>query len=299
MALASCFFPRHRLPLISGCRSLSPLACARAHDTATAPSRASPKALEAILDSKLIACLRAQDGVTAMEAASAALSGGVSVLEIVMSTPGVLEVVKGLLKFYPSSVIGVGTVLNVEDARKAVEAGAQFLMSPGTVMEILLDLHNSDVLYIPGAMTPTEILFAYNTGARIVKIYPASILGGARYISALKKPFSHVPMVASQGIATDSIGRYIKGGASAVVLSDAIFEKEAMRRKDFNKIHRLAHLATLQVHQDKRSVLDVCFYIHVVEIKRSWEAEAQISEVERAKAHCMILYPECNRKYII
>ncbi|XP_065048982.1 uncharacterized protein LOC135584799 isoform X5 [Musa acuminata AAA Group] len=225
MALASCFSPPFRPPLCAGGRSLSPVACACAQTVATAPAAPSlPKALPAILDSRLIACLRARDGNTAMEAASAALSGGISVLEIVMSTPGVLEVIRALLKDYPSSVIGVGTVLNAEDARKAVKAGAQFLMSPGTVMEILLDLQNTDVLYIPGAMTPTEI-------------YPVSVLGGCDYIKALKKPFPHIPMVASQGTTT------------AVVLSDAIFEKEAMRQRNFDEIHRLAHLATLQVGQ--------------------------------------------------
>ncbi|XP_064974243.1 uncharacterized protein LOC135617688 isoform X2 [Musa acuminata AAA Group] len=237
MALASCFSPPFRPPLCAGGRSLSPVACAYAQTAATAPAAPSlPKALPAILDSRLIACLRARDGNTAMEAACAALSGGISVLEIVMSTPGVLEVIRGLLKDYPSSVIGVGTVLNAEDARKAVKAGAQFLMSPGTVMEILLDLQNTDVLYIPGAMTPTEI-------------YPVSVLGGCDYIKALKKPFPHIPMVASQGTTTDSIRKYIECGASAVVLSDAIFEKEAMRHRNFDEIHRLAHLATLQVGQ--------------------------------------------------
>ncbi|XP_018684394.1 uncharacterized protein LOC103992452 isoform X2 [Musa acuminata AAA Group] len=237
MALASCFSPPFRPPLCAGGRSLSPVACACAQTVTTAPAAPSlPKALPAILDSRLIACLRARDGNTAMEAACAALSGGISVLEIVMSTPGVLEVIRGLLKDYPSSVIGVGTVLNAEDARKAVKAGAQFLMSPGTVMEILLDLQNTDVLYIPGAMTPTEI-------------YPVSVLGGCDYIKALKKPFPHIPMVASQGTTTDSIRKYIECGASAVVLSDAIFEKEAMRHRNFDEIHRLAHLATLQVGQ--------------------------------------------------
>ncbi|XP_042374128.1 uncharacterized protein LOC121967767 isoform X3 [Zingiber officinale] len=163
MALASCFFP---LP------PPSRGACSRAHSAAagTATSPPSSGTLEAILSSRIIACLRAQDADTAMEAACAALSGGISVLEIVMSTPGVLEVVKELLNHYPSSVIGVGTVLNAEDARKAVNAGAGFLMSPGTIMEILVDHHNSNVLYIPGAMTPTEVLFAHNTGARIVKV---------------------------------------------------------------------------------------------------------------------------------
>ncbi|XP_020099472.1 uncharacterized protein LOC109717924 isoform X1 [Ananas comosus] len=254
-----------------------------------------PKTLTAIQNSGVIACLRAHDGKTAMDAASAALRGGISVLEIVMSTPGVLEeqsisslcgcqmvsaqiflfnlmddsdkndkiattersrqieatlkVIKDLRKDHPSLTFGVGTILNVEDARKAVKAGAQFLMSPCSVTEILLELEGSEILYIPGVMTPTEVLLAYNAGAKIVKVYPVSLLGGEKYISALKKPFPHVPMVASQGVTTESIGRYIEAGASAVVLSDAIFDKGAMQQRSFDEIERLASCAVLQANQ--------------------------------------------------
>lgn len=95
-------------------------------------------------------------------------------------------------------------------------------------------------------MTPTEVLCATNAGARIVKVYPVSVLGGEKYISALKKPFPRIAMVASQGITIDSMRRYIEAGATAVVLSDAIFEKEAMRQRNFDEICRLAKLATLQ-----------------------------------------------------
>ncbi|VAI11006.1 unnamed protein product [Triticum turgidum subsp. durum] len=204
-----------------------------------------PKALAAILRSRVIACLRAQDGETAMQAAHAAVRGGVS-LEIVMSTPGVLEVVEDLRKSYPSLTFGVGTVLNADDARKAIRAGAQFLMSPGTVMEILHDLDGSEVLYIPGVLTPTEVISACNAGAKVLKVYPVSVMGGEMYMSALKKPFPLVPMVASQGITIGSIKSYMEAGASAVVLSDAIFDKELMRERDFIGISALANQATLQ-----------------------------------------------------
>ncbi|XP_038980653.1 KHG/KDPG aldolase-like isoform X2 [Phoenix dactylifera] len=226
MALAG-FSRFHRPPPPPPLHLRRPSASARASAPSVSPL---PRALIEIERSRVIACLRASDGKLAMEAACAALSGGISVLEIVMSTPGVLEVIKGLQKDHPSSVIGVGTVLNAEDARKAAKAGAQFLMSPCTVM----------------------VLFAYNAGARIVKVYPVSMLGGYKYISALKKPFPHIPMVASQGIATDSIEGYIGGGASAVVLSDAIFEKEAMRQRNFDEIQRLAYLATLLADRARR-----------------------------------------------
>uniref|UniRef100_A0A0E0LIK9 KHG/KDPG aldolase n=1 Tax=Oryza punctata TaxID=4537 RepID=A0A0E0LIK9_ORYPU len=185
-----------------------------------------------------------------MQAAHAAVRGGVSVLEIVMSTPGALEVVIGdLRRSYPSLTFGVGTVLNPEDARKAIRAGAQFLMSPGTVMEILHARKESEVLYIPGVLTPTEVISASNAGAEVVKVYPVSVMGGEVYMLALKKPFPFLPMVASQGISIDSIKGYLEAGASAVVLSDAIFDKELMRERKFDEISELANLATLRASQ--------------------------------------------------
>ncbi|KAJ3689520.1 hypothetical protein LUZ61_018684 [Rhynchospora tenuis] len=211
-----------------------------------ATSAALPQTLTQIHKAGVIACLRAQNVKTAVEAAHAALAGGVSVLEIVINTPGALEAIKVLCKDYPSVKFGVGTVLNIEDARKAEKAGAQFLMSPCTVMEILHWFRGSEILYIPGAMTPTEIFSAYNAGAEAVKIYPVSALGGEKYISTLRKPFPTIPMIASQGITAESIGKYINAGTSAVVISDAIFNKDAMIKEDFDEIQRLAHLVTLE-----------------------------------------------------
>ncbi|KAH1234851.1 KHG/KDPG aldolase [Glycine max] len=182
-----------------------------------------------INNSGVIACLRANSAEVAMEAAKAAIAGGISVLEIVVSTPG------------------VGTVLRIEDAKSAINAGAKFLMSPATVKDIMeMDyVQSGEILYIPGTMTPTEILSACDEGAKIVKIYPVSALGGFQYISALKKAFPHISMVASQGITIDSIGEYILRGASAVVLSDAIFDKDAIAQHDLDKIQKLAHSAAL------------------------------------------------------
>ncbi|KAG5227753.1 KHG/KDPG aldolase [Salix suchowensis] len=201
------------------------------------------KTLSLIQNSGVIACLRANSAELAYEAATATLDGGISVLEIVMSTPGVFQVLRQLVNDYPTLV---GTALNAEDARNAMNAGAKFFMSPATVKDIMEDVVKDEILCIPGVMTPTEILSAYDAGAKIVKVYPVSALGGVQYISALKKPFPHIPMVASQGIMIDSIGEYISSGASSVVLSDAIFDKGAMAQRNFNAIHQLASLAALE-----------------------------------------------------
>nr|CAB3456098.1 unnamed protein product [Digitaria exilis] len=128
------------------------------HAPPAAAPQPPPRALAAILRSRVIACLRAEDGETALRAAHAAVRGGVTV------------VIEDLCRSYPSLTFGVGTVLNAADARKAIGAGAQFLMSPGTVMEILHDFEESKVLYIPGVMTPTEVLSACSAGAKVVKV---------------------------------------------------------------------------------------------------------------------------------
>ncbi|KAJ7949417.1 KHG/KDPG aldolase-like [Quillaja saponaria] len=212
------------------------------------PTSLSPvdKTLSRIKNSGVIACLRANSAELALEAAHAAIGGGISVLEIVMTTPGVFEVLQQLVQEHPSMVLGVGTVLKVEDAKAAISAGAKFLMSPATVKDIMEYVQYSETLYIPGVMTPTEILSATDAGAKIVKIYPVSALGGFQYISTLKKPFSQISIIASQGITIDSIGEYITRGASSVVLSDAIFDKEALVQNNFNKIYQLARSAALR-----------------------------------------------------
>ncbi|KAJ8755826.1 hypothetical protein K2173_024371 [Erythroxylum novogranatense] len=228
--------------------------------------------LSLIQSSGVIACLRATSAELAFEAASAALNGGISVLEIVMSTPGALQVFFDkpfsshsctsagagpsqighrvlVVVILINCIIQVGTVLSSKDAIDARNAGAKFLMSPAIVKDIMDDFSNGEVLYIPGTMTPTEILSAYNAGAEIIKVYPVSALGGVPYMSAIKKPFPHIPMVASQGITIDSVGDYISHGASAVVLSDAIFRKDSMLHRDFNAIYHSAYLASLQAKE--------------------------------------------------
>ncbi|KAI3427786.1 uncharacterized protein J3R85_008997, partial [Psidium guajava] len=187
-----------------------------------------------IESSGIIACLRANTPELAFEAACAALGAGITV------------VLRQLIEDHPTATLGVGTILNAEDAQNAIVAGAKFLMSPAMTKDILSDSQDCGVLHIPGVMTPTEILSAYDAGAKIVKVYPVSTLGGTHYISALKKPFPHIHMVASQGIPLGLAGEYIAKGASAVVLSDAIFSKSAMAQCNLSEISKFAHIAALQ-----------------------------------------------------
>ncbi|KAL2898024.1 2-dehydro-3-deoxy-phosphogluconate aldolase, partial [Bienertia sinuspersici] len=246
-SIGLCFCPPmlRRSPTSQLKASPSSASTACNHHSSPTSSLSPPlcKTLSDIHTSGIIACLRAPSAEIALGAARAALRGGIKVLEVVMSTPGVFEVLHQLLLEYPTTTLGVGTVLDVEDAKAAVKVGAKFLMSPAMIKEILSDIQDPEVLYIPGVMTPTEILSAYNAGARIVKIYPVSVLGGIDYISTLKKPFHHIPMVASQGIKMGLVAEFITRGATAVVLSDAIFHKEAISQGDFGTITERAQLA--------------------------------------------------------
>ncbi|KAK6159012.1 hypothetical protein DH2020_006326 [Rehmannia glutinosa] len=243
---------KHFTPLASPhsyCKPFSSNLCcknSRKNSVDVYPNDVANRVLMDIQNSGIIACLRAQSAEVAIEAARAALRGGVSVIH-----PGIsisqyyflvsqTQALQCLVQEYPSASIGVGTVLDREDAKDALKLGAKFLMSPATVKEILDDVAECQALYIPGVTTPTEILFASNAGAKIIKVYPVSALGGVEYIAALKKPFPHIPMVASQGITLDSVGQYIARGASAVVLSDAIFDKNAMGERNFLLINQLA-----------------------------------------------------------
>ncbi|KAK4771656.1 hypothetical protein SAY87_032188 [Trapa incisa] len=257
-----CSPPLTRLPLTELARPLPHRMRVRCFSSSPLSRFDAGRTLAQIQNSGVIACLRANSPELAMEAARAALGAGVSVLEIVMSTPGVLEVLEQLVLDYPAAVLGVGTVLNVKDASIAMSVGARFLMSPAIVEGIMADVQNSNVLYIPGVMTPNEILLAYNAGAKIVKVYPVSALGGVNYISAIQKPFSHIPMVASQGIAIESTDAYIAQGASAVVLSEAIFNSEAMSQHNFDLIYELAKKASLlgseAVDRKKRWMRQTC-----------------------------------------
>ncbi|XP_047253327.1 KHG/KDPG aldolase isoform X3 [Capsicum annuum] len=198
MAIATSF----SLPLTYPSSSLTthiqkPCRCSSSSNSISVAS----KTLQQIQDSGVIACLRAQNADLANRAARAALDGGISVLEIVVTTPDAFEVLRNLVHDYPTKTFGVGTVLQAKDAKDSIKAGAKFLMSPATVMDILVGVSESDVLYIPGVMTPTEV-------------YPVSALGGVGYISALKKPFSHIPMVASQGV---TIGAYVGSGRNNAI----------------------------------------------------------------------------------
>ncbi|GBG62380.1 hypothetical protein CBR_g30334 [Chara braunii] len=201
-------------------------------------------ALDAILEriraSGIIACVKADDSDVALQAARAALDASVSVLEIPLTTPAADEIIHTLVAEYPNALIGAGTVLGMLDAASVIKAGAKFLMSPGMDEHLVGWLKEGPALLIPGAMTPTELMNATRSGARAVKVFPVTAVGGVNFVKAMCRPFGKVPLIPAHGITVSMIEPYVTAGAVAVVLSDAIFDRAAMMAGDFAEISKRA-----------------------------------------------------------
>lgn len=199
-----------------------------------------PLRVAAIQQSGVIACVRARSANIALDIARAALDGGLNVLEVTMTTPNAPKAIAKLVEEYPSTLIGAGTVLSMADADSAKAAGAKFLMSPVTIQNLIGSHCDGPTLVIPGAVTPTEVFNAYSQGASLVKLYPVSLMGGVKLVQALRKAMPHIPLVASQGLTFETFEQYLIAGATAVVLSDAIFNKTLVNSKNYKRIQQQA-----------------------------------------------------------
>jgi len=164
----------------------------------------------------IVAVIRNAKTDTIIPIAQALQAGGVTAFEITMETPGALRVIE-LLRAECSEevVVGAGTVLDKETARAAILSGAQFIFSPTVNIDTIKLTKRYGVLSIPGAMTPTEILNAYETGADIIKVFPAHVLG-PEYLKAVAGPLPHIPLMPTGGIDIDNIQQYMNAGAIAV-----------------------------------------------------------------------------------
>ena len=193
--------------------------------------------LNRILAEGLIPLIRAASASDAMDVAVAINDGGASFLEITMTVPGAIGVMKELSAHYKDDfIIGAGTVLDPETARAAILAGAQFIVSPTLNFELISLAHRYSVLVIPGAMSPTEILAAWDAGADLVKVFPAGQLGGPDYIKAIKGPLPQVLLMPAGGVNIDNAGAFIRAGAAAVAAGSELVDKKAVKEKAFHII---------------------------------------------------------------
>jgi len=184
--------------------------------------------------------IRVSTAEQALYSAKTLYSAGIPIAEITMTVPGAINVISELAQKFPDMVVGAGTVLDKETAERCLDAGARFLTSTGMVSEVIGSAHKRGVVVIPGALTPTEVISAWKAGADYVKIYPAAALGGDLYIRSLKLPLPQVQLIAAGGVNQQTATSYILAGATALGVGSELLPKEAIRRRQEQRIHELA-----------------------------------------------------------
>jgi len=193
--------------------------------------------LNRMVSEGLIPVIRVSSAQEAMDVSDALKGGGVSFIEITMSVQGAMDVIKELAQKYKEEIImGAGTVLDPETGRAALLAGAQFIVSPTLNLELIQLAHRYGAVVIPGAMTPTEILTAWNAGADLVKVFPAAQLGGPEYLKALRGPLPQILLVPTGGVNLQNAGAFIKAGATALGVGGELVDKKVLQEKQFQII---------------------------------------------------------------
>lgn len=203
----------------------------------TAPS---PSTLEAIREAGIFAVLRAPSRQAALGAVDALVAGGVTGIEVTWSTPDAPAVIAEVVRRHGDAVVlGAGTVTTPEQAREAVQAGARFLVSPGTVPEVARAMEQTGAAVVLGALTPSEVMAATALGADVVKIFPAS-LGGPSYLRALRAPFPDVPMMPTGGVDAADVGQWLDAGAVALGAGGTLCPPAALAAGRFEEVEAAA-----------------------------------------------------------
>jgi len=183
-----------------------------------------------ILEIGIVPVVRASSADQAMQAAEAVCAGGIAVVEVTMTVPGAIELIAQLTKTVGREVlIGAGTVLDAETAQRCLDAGAEFLVSPGFDLATVELAKRSGKLMMAGALTPTEVIAAWKAGSDFVKIFPCGTVGGAKYIKALKAPLPQVPMVPTGGVNLQTAAEFIQAGADALGIGGELISASALK----------------------------------------------------------------------
>jgi 2-dehydro-3-deoxyphosphogluconate aldolase/(4S)-4-hydroxy-2-oxoglutarate aldolase len=166
--------------------------------------------------------------------------GGIPIIEVTMTVPGALDVIREIIKNAPGVIIGAGTVLDATTAKECIKAGAQFISNPALdIPTVQLVAENPQVAMMSGALTPTEILAAWKAGADFVKIFPCSMIGGDSYIRTLRRPFPDIPLIAGGGVTQQNAAHYLLAGASALSIGKELIPRESMLLHKPDRIREL------------------------------------------------------------
>ncbi|HSO14232.1 MAG TPA: bifunctional 4-hydroxy-2-oxoglutarate aldolase/2-dehydro-3-deoxy-phosphogluconate aldolase [Anaerolineales bacterium] len=193
--------------------------------------------LQHLLAEKAVAIVRLDSGEQLVRVAEALKAGGITVIEFTFSTPGALDMVKEASAHFGGNILlGAGTVLDPETARAAILAGAEFIVTPTVNLKTISMCKRYGKPIIAGALTPTEMLTVWEAGADLVKVFPASNIGGPDYIKAVLAPLPQLRLVPTGGVSADNAAQYLKAGAAAVAVGGNLVNKKAVANNDWSTI---------------------------------------------------------------
>lgn len=201
------------------------------------------KVTESMKESIIVPVVVIEDAKDAVPTAKALLSGGISVMEITLRTAAALDSIRNVAAQCPDMTVGVGTVLNVEQAKQAVEAGAKFIVSPGFDEETVKWCLEKGIDVTPGCVTPTEIMAARKLGLRVVKFFPANVYGGLKAITNLAAPFTDMQFIPTGGVNTENIAEFVANPAIFAVGGSWVCKKADISEGNFDKIAELCREA--------------------------------------------------------
>lgn len=210
--------------------------------------------LEAIRNGGIVPAVRVESEKQALDALEALQEGGISVGEIALSTPGSAAFLKAAVaRFASTMTLGAGTVLDAETARMSILEGARFIVSPAFNAETIHLCRQYSIAVLPGALTPTEVLAAWSAGADLVKVFPASAMGGPAYIRALQAPMPQIELMPMGGVTLDSAADYLQAGAAALGVGSDLVSLSALRNGNRNAIATAARSYRERVQEFRRA----------------------------------------------
>jgi len=188
----------------------------------------------------IIPAIRVSSAEQAHFAVEAVTRAGIPIVEITMTVPGAVDLISHLVEYHPKVLVGAGTVLDIETARQCVGAGAGFLTAPGLDLAIVEFAAKQNLVVLPGALTPTEVVTAWRAGAEFVKVFPCAPVGGDKYIRALKTALPQIPLIAAGGVTQQTALDFMLAGATAIGVGTDLIPVEALERRQADRIRELA-----------------------------------------------------------
>jgi 2-dehydro-3-deoxyphosphogluconate aldolase/(4S)-4-hydroxy-2-oxoglutarate aldolase len=188
----------------------------------------------------IVPAIRVSTSDDALFAAHEMAAGGIPIVEITMTTAGAVDIIAKLVRDSPGLLVGAGTVLDAATGSRCIKAGARFITAPGLNRGVVEFAAAEGIAAIPGALTPTEVVDAWMSGADLVKVFPCSSLGGDKYIRALKASFPQIGMIAAGGVNQQTAAHFIQAGAAAIGVGAELIPTDAIRMRQADRIHELA-----------------------------------------------------------